>query len=173
MRWPEIVQVHSQAAAEFAAAAERVAPERWLHPRAEGKWTPAEVVEHVTLAYEILLRELEGGAGMKVRTKLWQRLLLRVSMVPKILRGGAFPADARAPREIRPTVSNPDRGAALARFREKAARFQSLAADAVDRKRRVRLTHAYFGTAPLPDAVLLCARHVEHHHKQLVQVADR
>jgi hypothetical protein len=167
VKWPEVRRLHAEAVEAFAAAAAAVPPARWLVPRAEGKWSPAEIVEHLTLAYDTLLRELEGGPGMKVRTKWWQRILLRFTLVPRLLRGEPFPAGARAPREIRPTAANPDQVAAVARFRELAARIDSGSASAIESGKRVRLTHAYFGSAALWKGVLLCARHVQHHTAQL------
>ena len=88
-------------------------------------------------------------------------------MVPKILRGGAFPAGARAPRETRPAAANPDKAAAIAAFRSRAAQFDAVASNTQATKPRVRLTHAYFGKASVKNSVLLCARHVQHHLKQL------
>jgi hypothetical protein len=167
MRWPEIRQIHLDAAAELVASAERIPAERWTLPRAEGKWSPAEIVEHLTLAYDIILRELGGGPGMMVRTKLWQRIMLRFTLIPKLLRGEGFPAGARAPRETRPQSANPDQKSAVAGFRDRAARLDAEVAAAIATGRRIRLTHAYFGTAGLGEAMLLCARHVQHHQKQL------
>ena len=167
MQWPEIRQIHLDAAAELVASAERIPAERWMLPRAEGKWSPAEVVEHLTLAYDIILRELGGGPGMMVRTKLWQRIMLRFTLIPKLLRGEGFPAGARAPRETRPQSANPDQKAAVAGFRDRAARLDADVAAAITSGRRIRLTHAYFGSAGLGEAMLLCARHVQHHQKQL------
>lgn len=163
MKWDEIAALHDRAAAEVMSAAERVPADRWLTPRAEGKWTPAEVVEHLNLVYDVVLRELDGGAGMQIRTKWWQRILLRFTVVPKILRGDGFPAGARAPKETRPALSTTDQREAIARFRERAARFASAASSS----RNKRITHAYFGTARVPESVLLIARHMQHHGKQL------
>lgn len=163
MKWVEIEELHARAAAEFAAAAERVPSERWLLPRAEGKWSPAEIVEHLTLAYEVLMREMDGGPPMRIKTKLWQRILLRMTMVPRILRGEGFPEGARSPRETRPPSGNPDQRAAVEKFRNTAAAFASKAAAAP----RTRITHAYFGKSAMPEALLFCARHAEHHLQQL------
>ena len=164
MQWPEAKELHTRAAAELIAVAERVPADRWLVPRADGKWSPAEVLEHLTLAYEVILRELEGGGGMAIRTKWWQRLLLRVRVIPKILRGEGFPAGARAPRETRPSPPALDQHAAIARFRELGARVEAKAAEQNGRR---KLTHAYFGSASICDSMLLCARHIDHHRAQL------
>ena len=167
MNWESAHKLHVDAAADFADAASRVPADRWLTPRGEGKWSPAEIVEHISLAYDVLLREISGGPGMAIRTKLWQRLLLKVYMVPGLLRGKPFPKDARAPKETRPTLSTTDQSAAVTSLRDKAARFDAAAVEAQKSGRRVHLTHAYFGSASLRNALILCARHVQHHRKQL------
>lgn len=167
MKWEAVRKLHSDAAAAVAAAAERIPPEKWMAPRGAGKWSPAQVLEHLSLSYDVLNRELTGGPGMQIRTKLWQRVFLRFTMLPKLMRGGGFPEGARAPREVREPVGNPDQRAAIASFRERAAKFEALADGAQHSGRRVLLTHAYFGRSNVRNAVLLCARHVEHHEAQL------
>jgi uncharacterized damage-inducible protein DinB len=168
MKWTDITELHLRVARDAAAAAQRIPPDKWMRPRADGKWSPAEVVEHVNLAYDAFLQELAGGAPMKVKTKAWQRVLLRFTMVPKILRGGGFPKGARAPRETRPESPNPDQAAAVASFTKRAAEFEKAVARARDSGKRVRLTHAYFGAMTLEHSVVLLARHLEHHARQLV-----
>lgn len=165
MKWEQIAALHDHAAKELIAAAEGVSADRWLVPRAEGKWSPAEVVEHLNLVYDVVLRELGGEPGMQLRTRWWQRLVLRFTIVPRILRGGWFPAGARAPKETRPALSTTDQRELISRFRDRAARFATAAANA--RGTTQRITHAYFGAARVPESVLLCARHIEHHTKQV------
>lgn len=171
MKWNRVRDIHKEAAAAFATTAESVAPDAWLEPIGEKKWSPAEIVEHLNCAYDVLTRELEGGQGMVVKTTAWQRLMLRLFLVPKLLRGGGFPKNARAPRELRPAAANPDQAKAVADFRERAARFEiaAMQADA----RGGGLTHAYFGYAPVADGALLCARHIRHHHEQLASLGVR
>ena len=171
LNWPDIQQLHSQAAAEVVSTAGRVPAEKWLVPRAEGKWSPAEIVEHLSLAYDVILRELAGGGGMAIRTKLWQRIMLRLTIMPKLLRGEAFPSGTRSPREIRPATASPDQAAAIASLGDRAARFVIAVSEAQRKNPRTRLTHAYFGRSTIDNAVLLCARHIQHHHKQLMEVS--
>jgi hypothetical protein len=166
MNWQRVLNIHSNAAASLAEAAERIPAERWLEPRAEGKWSPGHVLQHLNLTYDTLTRELRGGTGMAIRTKLWQRVLLRFTIVPKILRGGPFPAGARAPQELRPAEPATDKNAAIATFRDKAKQFDSVAVK-VQAGGGMKLSHAYFGRSGVPDSVLLCARHIEHHERQL------
>lgn len=165
MHWTDAERLHTEAVSTLAATAARAPEAQWRDPRTEGKWSPAEIVEHLTITYDVLLRELAGGGGMAIRTSLWQRMLLRVTMVPRILRGDGFPKGARAPREVRPQMPAHGRQQALARFEQRAATFAAAAADA--RHSRARLTHAYFGKSSLKNTLVFCARHIEHHRAQL------
>ena len=165
MKWEEISAIHTRAVDDLVATATSVESARWLTPRAEGKWSPAEVVEHLNLAYDVMLREMSGQGGMEIRTKWWQRVLLRFTIVPKILRGDGFPTGARAPKETRPSLTTTDQRMAIEAFRDRAKRFTVAIEDA--RQRGQRLTHAYFGKASTKPTLLLVARHIEHHAKQL------
>ena len=167
MKWIAIQQLHAEAAERLVVAAERVDPQKWLVPRAEGKWTPAQVVEHLTRVYDVLTNEIEGGPGMKIRVKFWQRMFLRVTVLGRILKGGWFPEGATAPFETRPGSVTSDQREAISGFRARAAQFAAAAANAQESGRRVRVTHAYFGAASIERATLLCTRHIEHHEKQL------
>ncbi|HEX2091215.1 MAG TPA: DinB family protein [Longimicrobiaceae bacterium] len=166
-RWAEALALHASATAGFAADAAAVVPERWAVPRAPGKWSPAQVVQHLILAYEVLLRELAGGPGMALHATWWQRFLLRLIFLPRLLAGAPFPPGARAPREVRPPETAGDREEAVARFRALAAEFTAAVEETRARSPRKRLTHAYFGATSLEDAVRLCARHIQHHRQQL------
>lgn len=167
MKWPEIQQLHDAAAESLARTAERVDPQKWLVPRANDKWTPAQVVDHLSRVYDVVTTEVEGGKGMRLRMTFPQRLFLRLLFLPRILRGGYFPENAPAPYETRPGEGAADQRAAISEFRARAAKFAAAVAKAHDSGHRVRITHAYFGTAPVDKATLLCARHIEHHEKQL------
>lgn len=167
MNWNDIQRVHDAAAARLAETAERVEPEKWLVPRAEGKWTPAQIVEHLNRVYDVILGELEGKPGMKIRTRFWMRTLLRLTVVGRILRGGWFPERAPAPYETRPGNGVEDKDEAIRMFRDRAAQFSSAVAKAHESGKKVRITHAYFGAASLDRSTLLCARHIEHHERQL------
>src|SRR4051812_21677037 len=114
MKWTDVQKLHDRVVDGLASAAERVPDAKWRVARAEGKWSPAEVVEHVSLAYDVFMRELGGGPGMHIKAPLWMRVLLRFTMMPKIMRGGGFPAGARAPREVRPAPPTLDQAAAIA-----------------------------------------------------------
>lgn len=159
----DALEIHARAVADVVARAGRLPEERWLAPLGDGKWSPAEVVAHLVTTYDPLLRELGGGDGMAIRTKLWQRWMLRLTVLPRILKGRGFPKGAVAPRETRPT-GTAGRDESLALLRRRAEELDRAARSA---RPGQTITHAYFGAANLADGVLLCARHVEHHAAQL------
>lgn len=164
-RLSESLRAHGSAASAFAAAVEAVAPEAWDRPLGEGRWSPAQIADHLIRTYDVLLREVRGAAGMRIRARSWMRFVLRLMYLRRILRGGWFPAKAPAPSEIRPAKEDlPDQASAAARFRQRAGEFER----AVEERPEARITHAYFGTLKLADGVLFCARHIEHHRAQLI-----
>lgn len=166
MTWNDLLRSHRAAVADFASAAAAVAPEAWTRPRAEGKWSPAEVVEHLALSYAALLGELEGKTPLRVHTPLWRQWLLRLIFLPRLIAGRPFPAGIKAPREIRPAASGSQQDA-VERFRDLSGRFEEAAEAARARNPKPRLTHPFFGPLPLDQMVGLSAAHTRHHQRQL------
>jgi hypothetical protein len=165
-KWRTAVRLHSEALAAVTRAAESLPGDAWRQPVREGKWTPAEVVEHLTLAYDALLKELSGGPGMKYRPNAAIRLVLRYTVLPRILRGEPFPR-ARAPRETRPADTPFSQSEAVQRLRDRAATAVAEMERELSTRPRAKLTHAYFGRLPLTTGLTLIARHIDHHRKQL------
>ncbi len=155
--------LHKSAVDELVGRAENVTEEAWREPIGDGKWSPGEVVAHLVCTYDTLLRELGGAPGMAIRTSFFQRCLLRLTILPRILAFGVFPKGAVAPRETRPEAGlGREEGVALFRRRAEELERAALAA-----RPEQKLTHAYFGTARVAHGVLLCARHIQHHAAQL------
>ena len=154
------LKAYDRAAVEFRARAERVPTALWDRPRREGKWSPAEETEHIVLSHELFLSQLGGGPAMRVIATGWRLTLLRLLILPYILRTGRFPR-ARAPRESRPVTSGAGRDELLARL-DRAVR------GAIDFVRREGtsippLRHPYFGMLTVTQVVRLSTVHTRHH----------
>lgn len=160
------LDAHRVAVEEFLAAAGRVDERAWATPRGEGKWSPGQVVEHVATAYDVLIGEMNGGPGMKIKTSWWQRIVLDFTVVPKIMKTGEFPPGARAPREVRPSDEPGPKDAALALLRQRSEAFNTQIEEFAKRP-SARLTHAYFGRKKPADVLRFCEVHVAHHRRQL------
>ncbi len=157
---------HRDAIEAVAAALEAVDPAVWRVPARLGKWAPAEIAQHLILAYDPPLSELSGGAGFVLRIPWWKRRLLRWRFLGGIIRRGDFPKGAPAPREIRPRGDAPGQEEGAGRLRENAGVFGRRLAEA-HAAGRVRLTHPYFGRLTPGQILKLLAAHAHHHRKQL------
>jgi Protein of unknown function (DUF1569) len=160
---------HRGAIEDVVSAIESVEVSVWMMARQPGKWSPAEIAQHLVLSYEPPLAELEGGAGYAVRLPWWKRAVLRRRVLPQILVQGKFPPEAPAPREARPKngIASPEE--AVQRLRESAGRF-ALRISEAHASRRVRLTHSYFGKLTAPQILRLMAVHARHHSEQLCDI---
>jgi DinB family protein len=169
-RWHQASCDHDAAVESFVAACAAIPAERWELPRAEGKWSPAQIAEHLRLTYATLRGELAGRGGFRVRVSRWRRLVLRLTVLRKILRQRAFPAGAPATREVRPGAGPFDRDATLAALRDEAAGLErelaagrGLAATSV--------THPFFGRLTPVQGLELCVAHTCHHRSHLEPLA--
>ena len=148
----------------FLATARALPPDRWNTPRAPGKWSPAQVVEHIALAYEtntqLLRGPVPGGAPR------WVRPLIRKFMLGYVLRKGGFPRRSRAPKVMEPKVSPAAAppSVLLPRLESAAAAFESGAAAHPSNT----LEHPFFGNVPVADIVHLSEIHTRHHTPQLL-----
>lgn len=174
--WASTLQDQRAALEDFLALAAAVPPDRWREPRAPGKWSPAQEVTHVTLAYEVIGEGLVGGAGMQIVTRPPKRLLLRWLVLPYILRTGRFPGRPTAPREVAPPGPGVDASASpaesLARLERAAASFERAWMEARSETPSRRVGHAYFGAITLDQMLRLGTVHTRHHAKNLVRTAS-
>jgi hypothetical protein len=169
---PQSQDDHRRALADVLAAFRTLTAEQWRSPREPGKWSPAQIAEHLRLTYEVTTSELAGGQGMRLRAPWFVRPLLRLRFQGKILRNGQFPEGAPAVREIRPPDAARPREEALADLESAAERFMTAGAEA-DRNGRVRkVTHPFFGRFDLDTGLRLGTAHVRHHEAQVLEVIE-
>lgn len=168
-RWDAVIRQHRSALDEYVAAARALDADAWTRPRAEGAWSAAEITDHLTLAYDALLRELGGEAGMKPKLTRVHRAVLRWVLLPHILFHRTFPVRARAPRETRPSAGR-EREEAIAHLLARGEEFERRAWEA-RASGPDRLSHPYFGSVPLAKGVRFCAVHLDHHRRQVESVA--
>jgi len=156
------LHAHHQAVQAFLASARAVPSERWDQPRAEGKWSPGQITEHLALAYEtggeVLHGRSPGGAPPR-----FLRPLIRALMLRPVLWLGRFPMASKAPTVMRPGSSTAPAPVLLDRLQAAVAAFESAARDL----RGPTVDHPAFGRLPVVDLVRLQEIHTRHHHLQL------
>jgi hypothetical protein len=157
---------HRRALAIFVAAAKNVDEAQWNAAPVSDKWSPAQVAEHLRMTYEVVGGELDGKAGLVVRTSWWIRPLLRFQFLRKILADGAVPAGAKAPRELRPGAGPFRRDQTLAALGEGAAAFETTLTRRWNDP-AAGATHHVFGRLTASQMLRFATVHLEHHARQL------
>jgi hypothetical protein len=136
----------------------------WMVPRAPGKWSPSQIVEHVA-------RSLEESANMAAgRRSAFPRLpaivhpLVRGLLFKRVLQKGAFPK-ARTNRAMNP-VSGPATAAeGRARLETAHDKFDAACRELALRGGQMRTT--IFGVVRVEDYVRFMELHTRHHGKQM------
>jgi len=167
-RWDEAVDEHRTALAAFLDSAELLREDAWSQPWGPGKWTRAQIAEHLALSYEAGIREVTSGEAMTVRVPPFRLKLLRLVLLPHILFHRSIPLRARSPRELRPGEVTTPRPELLRRLRALAERFEN------EMERAYHsggggLTHPYFGKLDAVKGMRFMAIHVEHHTRQIAR----
>ena len=171
-RWRAALAEHTQAAAAYVAAGNQLGLEAWQRPWSPGKWSPAQLTEHLSVTYRVLLSELSGGEGMRLKLSPFRRAMLRMVVLPHMLFHRTFPKRAPAPREVRPGDGPfPAQAEALAQLSGLAEALNQAGERAKAEGRR-SVTHAYFGPLDLTRGMRLCAVHLEHHGRQLRRAGE-
>lgn len=164
-RLERAVSEHRAALSSFVEFVRRLDGAEWTRSSGEGKWTPAEVTEHLALAYEAAVRELETGAPMAPKLSRGRQSVLRWLLLPHMLFHRTMPR-VRSPREARPARSAASVAEGLARLQQTALRFER----AYQEREDAQLTHPYFGPLSRVQAFRLSALHLEHHQRLLSAV---
>ena len=154
---------HRAAVAEFIDRARAIPADRWLVPRAEGKWTPAQEARHLVLTYEAFMKDLRTGEHMQLRGTPWRRRLWKVIGLPSIIWRKRIPRAVRAPREARPEWESASASSLLRELRSRTEEFESVFAATWTGEPKRRVTHPFFGGITLDDAIRLAAVHTRHH----------
>jgi hypothetical protein len=158
----DVLADNRAAVLELASAAERSVA-TWTTPRAPGKWSPSQVVEHV-------LRGLEEASNVVSGTPSIPRLpaplrLLARPFFYRILKKGAFPNGFKAHKAMNPTSGPATPAEARVRADGALARFDQ------ECRRRVASGQHHvstsFGTVSVEDFVRFNAIHTRHHCKQM------
>lgn len=136
----------------------------WRMPRAPGKWSPSQVVEHVARIMEESAKVAAGAPSAFPTVHPFLRPIARVLVFKRILRRNAFlkmkaieamdpPSGSATPREARVRLE-----AVLTGF-DDACRARAASGQDV--------SSTIFGAVPVADFARFQELHVRHHHLQL------
>ena len=136
----------------------------WTAPRAPGKWSPSQIVEHVARSLEESANMATGRPSKFPTLPRFVHPLVRALLFRRVLRKGTFPK-ARTNKAMNP-ASGPA-SAAEGRERLEAAheKFAAACLQAASRDDRMRTT--IFGVVAVVDYVRFTELHTRHHDKQM------
>lgn len=137
--------------------------DRWSAPRAPGKWSPAQVVEHVARALEAAASDMHGARSGLPNLPAPARFLARRVLLRRVLSTGHFPK-ARTNAAMNPTHGPESPADGATRMDRAWIAFRNACEQAVARG---TATSRVFGTVPLQDYVRFQELHTAHHCRQL------
>lgn len=162
-RLDELLSEHHLAVGDFVHRACAIPRSRWLVPRGDGKWSPAQETRHLILTYEGLLGDLNDERRPALRGTALRRRIWRIVGLTQILWRGRIPAAVPAPREFRPEPDETPRADLLALYERRGREFCGVFRDKWRLEPRRTVQHPYFGNLKLEHAMRLCTVHTRHH----------
>ena len=160
----DALAANRDAVLDVVAAAERSAA-TWTTPRAPGKWSPSQVVEHVVRSLDGSANMFSGGVSSIPMPPAFLRPLLRVLFFNRILKKGVFPKGGKAHKTMNPASGPATPAEARARLEGALARFDQECRIQVASGQHVVSTG--FGTVSVEDFLRFGALHTRHHCKQM------
>ncbi len=159
----DVLAANRAAVLDLVAAAERSAA-TWTTPRAPGKWSPSQVVEHVARGLEEGANIVSGAPSIPMGLPAFLRPLVRL-YINRILKKGVFPKGFKAHKAMDPTSGPATPAEARVRLEGALARFDQ------ECRRRVasgqHVVSTGFGRVSVEDFVRYGAIHTRHHCKQM------
>ena len=140
------------------------------HRAPAGKWSPAEIVDHVATAIE---RSAAGFQSRLDKPAMERRPRSMPQRVAWMIVGGTgwFPVRRQAPESTRPQA-RPERAATEKKLREAVAAYVALRPTLAGRS-DLFLKHPVFGDLTYDEFAHFHVRHVNHHRKQLLERLSR
>jgi hypothetical protein len=136
----------------------------WTSPRAPGKWSPSQIVEHVA-------RSLEESANMAAgRPSKFPKLpavvhpVVRGLLFKRVLRKAAFPK-AKTNKAMNPASGPATPAEGRIRLETAHQKFDEACRQTASRGERLRTT--IFGAVRVEDYVRFMELHTRHHGKQM------
>ena len=136
----------------------------WTSPRASGKWSPSQIVEHVARSLE---ESAHMAAGRPSKFPVLPAVIhpvVRAVLFKRVLRKGSFPR-ARTNRAMNPASGPATPAEGRARLETAHKRFDDACRQIASTGGSMRTT--VFGAVPVTDYVRFMELHTRHHGKQM------
>jgi hypothetical protein len=139
----------------------------WTKPRAPGKWSPSQVVEHVAIIMDESTNVVTGAPSKFPKLPTFFRPILRIVFFHRTLRKNAFPT-MKAIAAMSPASGSATPAEARVRLEGALTRFdracRARAASGQDVKSTI------FGSVPVAEFARFQELHIQHHRLQMPDV---
>ena len=152
-----------QAAEQLIGDAEALGSD-WGKPRAPGKWSPSQIVEHVARTLEESANMAAGRPSKFPRPPFFIRPIARI-IFKRVLRKAAFPK-AKAFKAFNPASGPATPAEGRIRLETAHQKFDEACRRIVADGRP--MPHPGFGSVPVQDYVRFMEIHTRHHGRQIV-----
>lgn len=159
----EALAAHRAAVGELLEAGARSGA-AWETPRAPGKWSPAQIVEHVARSIEESAQMVAGAPTKLPSLPRFLRPMLRRIAFDRTIRRSAFPR-GRTTKPFKPESGSPTPADARLRLDAALERFE--AACRACAASGLCVVSGMFGDVPVLDYVRFLELHAAHHRKQI------
>jgi len=164
MAWTDSVVDANRAAVNDFLEAATAREDVWTKPRAPGKWSPSQLVEHVARSLEESANEVRGLRSKFPNLPFFLRPVARAFLFNRVLRNGSFPK-ARTSRPFNPIEGPPSLADAQQRLDQALDAFMAACHECASGNQKVRST--VFGLVALDDYARFQECHTRHHTMQL------
>jgi len=158
-----VLAANRAAISDLIASAESAGP-AWMKPRAPGKWSPCQIVEHVARALEESANVVEGAPSKFPSLPSFVRPLLRGLLFNRVLKKGTFPK-AKTSKAFDPASGPALPADARSRLEGAMAKFERACRARAAAGQHVPST--IFGTVSVADYARFQEVHTRHHRKQM------
>ena len=161
----DVITENRKATEQFLATARKVPPEKWAQPVAPGKWSPAQIADHIAVTTEVALKAINGDASMGSIPKFLRFIPRKLGFDPTIKKG-RFPEKQRGPAVFAPSKGHPSYDASVERLNRAIAALETHVRGRMA-KGDHSFEHSFFGRVSIPDYIRFGTLHTQHHERQL------
>lgn len=152
-----------EAVDQLAATGEHTGP-AWAAPRAPGKWSPSQIVEHVARALEESANVAAGRPSKFPKLPAVLHPVVRGLLFKRVLKKAAFPK-AKTNKAMNPASGPATPAEGRVRLETAHKTFDEACRQLASRGERMRTTT--FGAVGVEDYVRFMEIHTRHHGKQM------
>src|SRR5438045_9556843 len=154
----------NRAAVNDLVAAARARADSWTTPRAPGKWSPSQLVEHVARSLEESANEVRGVRSKFPRLPFFLKPVARTLLFNRVVRSGVFPR-ARTSRPFDPIAGPATLADAERRLEQAGGAFIEACQQCAAGDQQVKSTMC--GVVGVGDYARFPQCHTRHHTRQL------